>query len=123
MSGGELSIRAPLVLEAGENAWQRDFDTGRLRLEGLPPATARGGDDDYQHNYELHWIQSEGEPTLTFAFEPDRTSALEVDGLPAGRVTLHRRVREEGQRGSRSFDVQSFEIAAGQLTLLTYGED
>lgn len=122
MSGGELSLFVPLVLEAGENVWQRDFDTGRLKLEGLPPATARG-DDHSQHTYELQWVQRENEATLRFGFEPNRTSALEVEGLPAGRVTLHRRVREEGQRHSRSFEVQSFEIAAGRLTSLTYDED
>jgi hypothetical protein len=122
MSGGELSISVPLVLQVGENVWQRDFDTGRLRLEGLPPSTARG-EESYKHTYELRWGQPEDEPTLSFGFEPSRTSTLEVDGLPAGRVTLHRRVREEGQRHSQSVEVQSFEIAAGQLTSLTYGED
>ena len=44
-------------------------------------------------------------------------------GQQVGCVTLHRRVREEGQQGSRSFEVRSFKTAAGQLTSLTYGED
>lgn len=119
LSGGELSLQQSLALEAGANTWQRDFDTGRLRIEGLAPSSV-SGEDRNRRTYELQWQPRDGEPTMSFAFEPDADRVLDVAGLPAGQVTLQRYVAVEGRRDAASQEVQAFEIVAGRLTSIDY---
>lgn len=119
LSGGELSLQHTFVPEAGTNSWHRDLDTGRLRIEGLAPSSPRG-EDRHRRTYELQWTQRDGEPTLSYAFEPDANHILDVAGLPAGRVTLHRYFAVEGRHDAASKEVQIFEIVAGQLTSITF---